>query len=1109
MSLQRINQYYTEVADAQRFSGATKETSLRRYFANLIDYYAQQKKLRFVDEVKLKGLTKVPDGALIGRGEYHYGYWEAKDLQDDLEKEIQKKINIGYPTFNILFQDTKQAVLIQDNNREYANVEDPRQLHALLNKFVAYESPEAKAYKEALLNFMKRVPEIAQNLLGTIQNFIENQQKGIDAGTNYNTAFVKQHAEFFEICKTCINPYITKNDINEMIVQHILTEEIFTAVFDDSQFHDENNIAKALTAIEKTFFTGNLKRDTLSLIKDYTHVIKQHATNLQSHDEKQNFLKALYEDFYQAYNPKGADKLGIVYTPSEIVKFMLRTTDYLLEKHFDCTMADKNVHILDPATGTGTFITELINTLPPQCFPYKYQHEIHANELSILPYYIAYLNIEYTYKDKMQTYLTYDNLCWVDTLDILEPLKYGSKQESFVGMVTSENYERIKAQNKRKISVIIGNPPYNANQQNENDNNKNRTYNKVENKRDIGVDGRIKETYIQHSKATKTKQYDMYKRFFRWASDRAEDKSIIAYITNRAFIDSAQDDGFRKCIKDEFNEVHVIDLKGDIRSNDKTQGQNVFDIMAGVAITFLIKNKEREGCKIYYYNIGDSLTKTEKLDILKDTLLKDLTRQTVHPDAKHNWINLSISDFSELIPLIADADANIGEIDEQVGKSKKTIKKEQIFEFSTLGVSTNRDEWVYDFDKDNLTKKVKYFIDIYNTYLKQQTISNADKLWKDYLKKHKDKNGNGKNGNGKPHLVNEPQTWQNSIKWSETLKRNFLRTDFIKNKLLKFDKNNIIEANYRPFIKQYYYAEQELSDRLTRNHYAMFGEVLDKENKIITFSVGKRGTFNVFAVDILTSLDIYLPDAANCLPLYTYLPNGTRQDNITDWALEAFQKQYKDAKQKIGKEDIFHYIYAVLHTPAYREKYALDLKREFPRIPFYTDFWKYAMAGKELMALHLKEPNAQNPQGFQNFAGLGKLVSMPLESLLPKRKNTGIDIFGEKEGEKANRELLKQIKPEVKLKSKPENPEGSIWTVEIDSLTTITSIPALAYEYKLGNRSAIDWVLDQYKPYKSKDESIETQFNNYDFADYKNEVVNLLFHVIQVSIRTMKIVKSL
>src|ERR1035437_6560491 len=330
-----------------------------------------------------------------------------------------------------------------------------------------------------------------------------------------NPGYVEERDKFLDHCRQEINPEFTPDDVREMIIQHILTEEIFNAVFDETHFHRENNIARELENVIGTFFTGETRRNTLEGIKHYYSVISNNARNMADHHEKQKFLKVIYENFYKTYNPKAADRLGVVYTPNEIVNFMIESTDYLLQKHFDKTLADKNVEILDPATGTGTFICEIIeNSIPKHLLDYKFKNEIYANEVAILPYYISNLNIEYTFKQKMQYYAEFPNLCFVDTLDNINALAYIGKQHELFA-VTSENTERIKRQNSKKISVIIGNPPYNANQLNENENNKNREY--------PAIDKRIKNTYVKYSTAQKSKVYDMYSRFYRWAMDRSEE----------------------------------------------------------------------------------------------------------------------------------------------------------------------------------------------------------------------------------------------------------------------------------------------------------------------------------------------------------------------------------------------------------------------------------------------------------------------------------------------------------------------------------------------------------------------------------------------------------
>ncbi len=576
MSIARINQYYKDLERIKSRATTQNELAIKSAFKNLLNDYCRTKDLELIEEQTIIGSAKRPDGVVVDAFKFRYGYWEAKDASDDIEKEIIEKQRINYPMFNFLIENSLQAVLIQGESKEKIDITDKQALHQVISKFIAYERIEIKEFKQAITQFQIDLPQIIEVLREMIAKQNENK----------NTEFAKARTDFFAICQEAINPNISLADIDEMLIQHILTEDIFKAVFDDEVFHEENNIAKALKKIEKTFFSGDVKRQTLAASRPYYAQIKARATEMQDYTQKQEFLKGIYENFYKAYNPKAADTLGIIYTPKEIVNFMLESTDYLLEKHFGKTLSDKNVHILDPATGTGTFITDLLNFLPKQDLEYKYKNEIHANEVAILPYYIANLNIEYTYKNRMKEYVEFKNLCWVDTLDSTGGLAYSGKQNDAFG-VTAENTQRIKNQNEQKISVIIGNPPYNANQQNENDNNKNRTYREI--------DQRIKDTYIKESTAQKTKVYDMYARFYRWAMDRVAEKGIIAFVTNRSFIDSKTFDGFRKIIERDFDECIIIDTKSDVRANPKISGtkNNVFGIQTGVALMFLVKTGKK------------------------------------------------------------------------------------------------------------------------------------------------------------------------------------------------------------------------------------------------------------------------------------------------------------------------------------------------------------------------------------------------------------------------------------------------------------------------------------------------------------------------------------
>lgn len=1217
MSIPAVKIYLSEVEKIKHFGGTSKETSIRTAFQKLLNEYARQKDLILVAEIAYRtdsGKTVYPDGTLKDILRQDWGYWESKDEHDDLDTEIEKKFAKSYPKVNIIFEDSQTAVLIQ-NGQETARVQmkNAEALDRLLNAFISFERPEVSNFRKAIENFKEDVPTITESL----RNFIIEQNET-------NPAFIDARDNFLELCRKSINPAITEEDAREMLIQHILTADIFNRIFDEPYFHQENNIARELETVLETFFTGSKRKNALSSIQHYFETINATAAGIADHHEKQKFLKVVYETFYKSYNPKAADRLGVVYTPSEIVKFMIESTDYLLYKHFGRFLEDKGVEILDPATGTGTFICDIIDHIQDKDkLRYKYENEIHANEVAILPYYIANLNIEFTYKQKMGGYKEFENLCFVDTLDNMG-FDYKGQQTNIFGF-SLENIERIKRQNDRKISVIIGNPPYNANQMNENDNNKNRPY--------PVIDKRIKDTYIAQSTAQKTKLYDMYSRFYRWAMDRLGDEGIIAFITNRSFINSRTFDGFRKIAASEFDHIYIIDLGGDVRANPKLSGpkHNVFAIQTGVAIMFLVKTKENmikidddeefiylkkklklenvvsepvveyggeqyitpKGCMIHYLRRPEMETAREKLEFLSmnslEYLLKSRTIKRITPDKNNNWVSLTENDWEELIPL-----AN-----KETKLAKEKSGENAVFKLFSLGVSTNRDDWVFDFSKSNLTQKIKFFISFYNSLLK-----------------------------------NDDSTWITEIKWSEHLKGVF--KSGIK---LKFDENLVREFVYRPYTKVYFYSEKNLSDRLTLNHYEFLGKHLNCLNNTISFSgIASNKDFQVLCTDKLSGLDML--EKTNIFPLYFYDKSGNRHDNITDWGLSKFREQYeergtrdkeqgsgnrekenqvqKNFKNKnvevpngksggeivprpeslegshescndglpdnggiseggnlrsdiavaksggidsieysggtseerhkgihtfphdskgidsgsgntnidsgesglhsianehgsietntengehvgsidksseqeshltgshvnsildphipiptprsITKEDIFHYVYGVLHNPEYRKKYELNLKREFPRVPFYDDFWKWAGWGAELMELHINYETVE---------------PYPLNEITADDK----------------------LNPKAKLKA-----DKDAGTITLDENTSLTGIPAAAWTYKLGNRSALDWILDQYKEKKPKDPTIAEKFNTYRFADYKAQVIDLIKRVTTVSVRTMEIIAEM
>ena len=679
----------------RRYSGSSRESVVREAFKTLLKHWGKSRDLIFLPEYEYETLTKTrvyPDGTLMYALRVPFGYWEAKDTDDDLDEEIEKKFRKGYPQNNIVFEDTREAVLVQDKQRVMrCGVEDPVQLQKLLELYFGFERPEIANFREAVEQFKADLPAVLKAL-----------REMIDSADHDNAAFHQAAIKFLKHAQETINPKVVAADVREMLIQHILTEEIFSQVFDNSDFHHHNNVAKQLYALEETFFAGALKHKTLAGLRAYYAAIKSAAALVSSHHEKQTFLKVIYENFYKVYDKKKADRLGVAYTPNEIVRFMVEGADWLCQKHFGRALIDKNVEILDPCVGTGTFITEIIEHFrgQPGKLRYKYLEELQCNEVAILPYYVANLNIEATYAAIAQVYEEFPNLCFVDTLDNTAALKVQKNQHvgDLFGGMSEENVARISRQNKKKISVIIGNPPYNANQLNENENNKNREYPEI--------DRRVKATYIAASTAQKTKLYDMYARFFRWASDRVDENGIVAFVTNRSFIESRTFDGFRKTVGEEFNDVYVVDLGGDVRADPRLSGtkNNVFGIQTGVAISFMVKRAKARGCRIRYARRPQLENAEEKLAFLANSQLDRIDMEDISPNVRHDWINQAATDFESLIP-IADKST----------KSVKAARQERaLFKIFSFGVVTNHDEWVYSEDAENLEPKIRHLISIYN-----------------------------------------------------------------------------------------------------------------------------------------------------------------------------------------------------------------------------------------------------------------------------------------------------------------------------------------------------------------------------------------------------------
>ena len=1025
MSQLLIHRYLNDLQTLRRVSGTSQESVVREAFKTLLKDWGKSRDLIFLPEYEYETLTKTrvrPDGTLMYALRVPFGYWEAKDTDDDLDEEIEKKFRKGYPQDNIIFDDSHDAVLIQNKQEVMrCGVEDPVQLQKLLELYFDYERPEIADFREAVEQFKVDLPAVLTAL-----------RDMIDTANRDNPAFHQAAIKFLKHAQETINPNVVAADVREMLIQHILTEEIFSQVFDNSDFHRHNNVAKQLYALEETFFAGSLKQKTLAGLRPYYAAIKSAAALVSSHHEKQTFLKVIYENFYKVYDKKKADRLGVAYTPNEIVRFMVEGADWLCQKHFSKALIDKNVEILDPCVGTGTFITELIEHFrgQPAKLRYKYLEELSCNEVAILPYYVANLNIEATYAVIAQNYEEFPNLCFVDTLDNTAALKAQKNQHvgDLFGGMSEENVARISRQNKKKISVIIGNPPYNANQLNENENNKNREYPEI--------DRRIKATYIDASTAQKTKLYDMYARFFRWASDRIDENGIVAFISNRSFIESRTFDGFREMVADEFNDIYVVDLGGDVRADPRLSGtkHNVFGIQTGVAVSFLVKRAKAKGCRIRYARRPQLETAEEKLAFLDSATLDGIAFEGITPNARNDWINLTDNDFGTLI-----TSAN-----KQTKLSKKASQQRAIFNLFSLGVVTARDGWVYDFDKKSLEEKVKALIAAYNVDMKK---------WSAMKKREKN-----------------IDALDASIKWTRAVKN-----DLQHGIEYKFDRSHIIQAAYRPFVKSNLYFEKHLNEM----QYQLGSIFIGEPNPTIAFlCVDSSNPLAVLAVN--QQFDYCLLKMGNggtqSLPRWRYDSEGKRQDNITDWSLDQFRSHYQaneKPKDPITKDAIFHYVYGVLHDPIYREKYALNLRREFPRIPFHGDFQRWTDWGEKLMALH---------SGYETFEPWPlKRVDTPDE----KSRKAG-------------------LAPKALLKADKEN--GNI---RLDTETQLTGVPLEAWAYKLGNRSALEWILDQYKEKTPKDLTIREKFNTYRLADHKEKVIDLLRRVTRVSVETMQIVDAM
>lgn len=581
-----IVEYYREMQKA-RETKQLHEGAVAPHFANVLRHcLGQLPQLTLVEQYAIKRDGRKPlraDGALVDKqtGVLLYGIWEAKDSKDKLEKEVKNKFKEGYPADNILFQSPEQVILYQHGNEVFnaSIAENPDALISCLALFLSYKPPVYGQWEEAVIAFKEKVGELGQALVQIIERELKNNRE-------FKTSF----EQFSALCQTAINPNLAQSAVIEMLVQHLLTERLFRTIFNNPDFINKNVIAKEIEKVISALTSHAFSRSEFLRNLDRFYVaIEETASTIHSYSRKQDFLNAVYENFFQGFAIKVADTHGIVYTPQPIVDFMVKSVQEILRCEFKLDLASKGVHVLDPFTGTGNFILRIMQEIRADTndldvqekFKYKYENELHCNEIMLLPYYIASMNIEHAYYEYMKRYRQFKGICLVDTFELAEP-----KQSNF-NFFVPENTERVNAQKAAPIFVIIGNPPYNVGQQNENDNNKNRKY--------PYLDGVIEQSYAKASKATnKNSLSDAYVKAFAWATERLQkqDKGIVAFVTNNGFLEGIAADGMRAHLESVFDKIYVFDLGGNSRKTDDDLG-NVFGIRVGVSITILVKTGKK------------------------------------------------------------------------------------------------------------------------------------------------------------------------------------------------------------------------------------------------------------------------------------------------------------------------------------------------------------------------------------------------------------------------------------------------------------------------------------------------------------------------------------
>uniref|UniRef100_UPI0035D1389D type ISP restriction/modification enzyme n=1 Tax=Bartonella sp. CL43QHWL TaxID=3243532 RepID=UPI0035D1389D len=879
--------------------------------------------------------------------------------------------------------------------------------------------------------------------------------------------------DFMTELRNNLNTTLSEENAIEMLAQHLVTRPVFNALFEGHQFVQENPVSCALQRVLNALDKVTPKEESQDL-KNISKSVQFYTRGITTLEAQQSLIVELYNEFFRYAFPRTVEKLGIVYTPIEVVDFIIHSVDDVLRHEFGKSLGSRGVSILDPFTGTGTFITRLLqsNLIKPEDMEYKYRHDIHANEIVLLAYYIAAINIEATYHGLMKgNYIPFKHIGLTDTFRMIE-------EKNLMEGILKENSEYLEHQKNLNIEVIFGNPPYSSGQRSANDNNTNVEY-------EI-LDRSIQNTFALKSQATlKRNLYDSYIRAIRWASNRLSSQGgIVAYISGNGWIDKAFADGMRKCLRNEYSSIYIINLRGDIRKNIKSkelskEGGNVFGSGSqnGIAVTIFVRNpNKKQPCKIYYHDIGDNLSTEKKLEMLQyfDSV-GGITREDgwkiITPDEHGDWLHQRDNNFKTFLAL---------------GIRKGHDKK--LFETFSLGVVTNRDAWTYNASREALAKNMSNMITFYNSEVER--FNNAYG--------HVDRRIRTKAVN------NFVDTDERKISWSYNVKQ-----ELVRGKIFELEDRCLIQSLYRPFTKQWLYYNRAFNERVLQMP-RIFPMGKTVENKVI--QVTGTGTQAGFSVLMAKSLpNLHAIDTGQCFPRYIYkdteslkdksekqshlFTNSTddstsaglqKRDAITDEGLDYFKAAYPN--EAITKDDLFYYVYGILHSEDYRTRYADNLSKELPRIPCVKtadDFWKFVTAGRELGHLHVNYETVE-PYPVTFKKGNPKVTEI------------------------SNPEKFYYV-TEMKFAKIKNSKEKDKSTVIYNSNITITDIPLEAYEYIVNGKPALEWVMGRQCVKTDKKSGIVNDANRYAVETIGNPAypLELFQRVITVSLETMKIVKNL